>query len=166
MSQAKEISLLLNDYDVCKTLSDIVPFPYAEKDAQDFISVVIADGSAVKSETILVDGEIAGVAGYQVGGCNKHHVAEAGYWLGKKYWGKGIATVAMAAVLKKAFEDASIQKVQASAFAFNVASVRVMEKNGLTREGFLRSGLEKEGKLYDEVLYGITREEFNKIYTE
>lgn len=52
------------------------------------------------------------------------------------------------------------RRVEASVFAFNEASQRVLEKCGFVREAVLKEALSKEGKLYDEVVFrwaGIPR---------
>lgn len=163
IQHAKDIAELLNDSLVQKYLSSVIPFPYTEKDAQDFISLVRQDGSAVKSKTVLCDGKIAGVAGFQVkDAIDRHHVAVCGYWLGKKYWGQGIGTKVLSLVLKDAFANQEIIRAEATAFSQNEVSVMVMQKNGMSFEGKMRDSIFKGGKTYDEGMFGITKKEYDK----
>lgn len=110
-SHVPEIARLLNDQEVCRYLSDVIPFPYAESDACNFISAVLEDGSPLRSRTVLYKGRIAGIAGYQSGGPNKEHIAVAGYWLGREFWGRSIATQALRQTIDMAFSDPRIMRV-------------------------------------------------------
>jgi RimJ/RimL family protein N-acetyltransferase len=59
-------------------------------------------------------------------------VAELGYRLRKAAWGKGYATEASRALIRKGFAELGVRRVVASTYQDNVASRRVMEKAGLT----------------------------------
>lgn len=63
--------------------------------------------------------------------------AEVGFLLHRRHWGKGFATEAATAVIEWALSLPSIQKVWATCDAENLASVRVLEKAGLTRDAIL-----------------------------
>lgn len=63
---------------------------------------------------------------------------EVGYALACPYWGKGYMSEILRAVVGWAFEQPDIYRVQAFCDAENIASARVMEKAGMTREGLLR----------------------------
>jgi RimJ/RimL family protein N-acetyltransferase len=60
---------------------------------------------------------------------------ELGYTLGKPWWGRGYATEAAGAWLETAFSRLGIREVVALAEPANTASVRVLEKVGMTRDG-------------------------------
>jgi ribosomal-protein-alanine N-acetyltransferase len=68
----------------------------------------------------------------------KRHIANFGYDLNKIYWGKGLMTEAIEVVLKYAFEVQKIHRVEAQTDPQNIASQRVLLKNGFLREGELR----------------------------
>ncbi len=60
--------------------------------------------------------------------------AELGYWLGKKYWGKGIMTEAIKQMTKYTFENFGyLHKIYATPFGFNIGSQRVLQKAGFER---------------------------------
>ena len=63
---------------------------------------------------------------------------EVGYALARPYWGKSYMTEALRAVIAWAFVQPDIFRVQAICDVDNIASARVMEKAGMTREGTLR----------------------------
>jgi len=63
---------------------------------------------------------------------------EVGYALARPYWGKGYMTEALRIVIDWAFTQPNIFRVQAICDVENIASARVMEKAGMSREGLLR----------------------------
>jgi RimJ/RimL family protein N-acetyltransferase len=83
------------------------------------------------------------------------HDAELGYWLGRRYWGRGLATAAVAAFLPWAAEVHGLARLTARVFADNPASRRVLEKCGFAREGVLRRAARKHGRELDVLIYGI-----------
>jgi RimJ/RimL family protein N-acetyltransferase len=64
--------------------------------------------------------------------------AEIGYVLNRQYWGKGYATEAARRVMEWMFDDGAVWRVWASCDVDNLASARVLDKIGMTREGKLR----------------------------
>lgn len=85
---------------------------------------------------------------------------DIGYWVGIPYQGRGYATAAVARSLEIAFGDMGMGKVEACAFLGNLASRRVLEKNGFLQEGLTRKAILKRGRWLDEWTFGITREEW------
>ena len=63
---------------------------------------------------------------------------EVGYVLARPYWSKGYMTEVLRAMIEWAFAQPDIFRVQAICDVENIASARVMEKAGMTREGLLR----------------------------
>jgi ribosomal-protein-alanine N-acetyltransferase len=66
------------------------------------------------------------------------HAAEFGFLVQRRHWGQGYATEAARAVVDWALAQPEIWRVWATCDCGNIASVRVLEKAGLTREGTLR----------------------------
>ncbi|MBP89272.1 MAG: GNAT family N-acetyltransferase [Planctomycetaceae bacterium] len=86
-----------------------------------------------------VDGELIGYCGF----VNSDDAPEIGWRLAPEYWGKGLATEAARAVLKHGIETLGFQRVIATVQAANVASIRIIEKLGMTQvERFDRDGRE------------------------
>ncbi len=92
----------------------------------------------------------------------KNKNAELGYWLGKKYWGKGLMTEAVKLVLKFAFEKLKLHRVYANLFEENVASRRVLEKSGFKLEGVARECRFRYNKWHNELKFGILKQEYEK----
>jgi RimJ/RimL family protein N-acetyltransferase len=129
------------------------PHPYTLEDARAWIATSSAE-SPTNNFAIEVDGALAGGAGIRPLGGESIGVAEFGYWLGRAYWGRGIATEAAAMLAQHAFEERGLRRLEAHVYAPNVASARVLEKIGFTREAVLRSAIsERDGRVTDAWLY-------------
>jgi RimJ/RimL family protein N-acetyltransferase len=87
---------------------------------------------------------------------------EIGYWLGKKYWGKGIMTEAVQLVLKYCFRELRFQKVTARVWHPNIPSAKLLQKCGFKLEGRLRRHTYRNRRWYDDLMFGILKEEFRK----
>jgi RimJ/RimL family protein N-acetyltransferase len=107
---------------------------------------------------IEVDGEASGGIGLVRGRDIELRSAEIGYWLGEGYWGRGIATAAVRAITARAFEETDLCRLYGWVFAWNPASMRVLENAGYHREGTLIRSAIKDGFLIDRVMYAITRD--------
>ncbi len=82
---------------------------------------IMADESNIL-KTILFDGQVAGnIVGWESSG-----EWEVGYWIGKEYWGKGIATKALVLFL----DLVKTRPLYAHVVKHNIASRRVLEKCG------------------------------------
>ncbi len=83
---------------------------------------------------------------------------EVGYILGKNYWGGGMMTEALKAVLDFCFTPAGFKKVRARYASLNPASGRVMEKAGMSYLQTIVNGVERKGYLADLIYYQISKE--------
>ena len=144
-----------NDKAVARNLLDSFPHPYAEADAEFWIAHTQANPGL--HFAIEVAGEAIGGIGIipQSGVAAK--TAHFGYWLGQPTWGKGIATAAARVMASYAFRAIALARLEAPVFAWNPASMRVLEKAGFAREGVLRHSVFKDGELIDSVLYARLR---------
>ncbi|WP_437984868.1 GNAT family N-acetyltransferase [Sorangium sp. So ce117] len=79
--------------------------------------------------------------------------AELGYVLARGHWGRGITTRAASLALDRGFADLGVARIEAYVDPDNVASMRVLEKAGMVREGHLRCYLMHRGAVRDRYLY-------------
>jgi RimJ/RimL family protein N-acetyltransferase len=107
---------------------------------------------------IVLEGEVVGRAILYVDRANS--TAALAYGVARASWGRGIASEAARAVVDYGFEAFGLAKVWARADPRNGASVRVLEKVGMQREGLLRGHLLVRGERVDRVYYGILRAEW------
>ena len=84
---------------------------------------------------------------------------EIGYVLGKNFWGRGMMTEALKAVLDFCFTQAGFQKVRARYASLNPASGRVMEKAGMSYLKTIANGVERKDYVADLIYYQISRED-------
>ncbi len=82
-------------------------------------------------------------------------MASLGYWVGGRYTGRGYITAAVRAIVRYAFEDLDLHRVEAACQPDNIASRRVLEKAGFTYEGSARAYLKINGHWRDHLLFGI-----------
>ena len=146
-----------DDADVARHLGERFPHPYTLDDAHLFI----AHALHLPNETTYAierNGEAVGGIGVHPGEGVERHSAELGYWLGRAYWGEGIATGAVRALVPHALRELKLYRLQARVFDGNVASMRVLERCGFVREAVLRRLVVKHGRLLDMHVYAITRD--------
>ena len=86
--------------------------------------------------------------------------AFVGYSMDEHFTGRGITTEAVNLVLQLAFQSLNLHRVEAYIAPDNIASIKVIEKNGFQREGYLRKLLYINGQWIDHNLYAILDEEF------
>jgi [ribosomal protein S5]-alanine N-acetyltransferase len=140
-----------NDAEVARQLRDRFPHPYTPADAVAFIRHAVEEASG--NLAIDVDGEAAGAIGFVPGRDIERYSAEIGYWLGRRYWGRGIASDALRTLTEHLFREQHLLRLFALPFAGNTASIRVLEKAGYEREGLLRSSSVKQGAPKDQYMY-------------
>ncbi len=99
----------------------------------------------VVQRTITVDGEVAG----HVGRFEMFGKPTVAYWVARTYWGRGVATAALAAFLEEHRE----RPLYARAAADNVASARVLRASGFRPYGRERAVADARGEEIDEVLF-------------
>ncbi len=130
---APAIAKLASDFAVA-SMTTRMPFPYYPADAQMFVEQTRALDFE-RNNTFVVVHKDAGV----IGALGFHRSGEAplelGYWLGRPYWGKGLATEACIGALRWAREDWGRRMITAGHFADNAASGRVLVKTGFLYTG-------------------------------
>lgn len=131
------------------------------EDSQAFIRQSLqgfADGKSM-SAGILVNGELAGIAGYNtLDRANQHAVI--GYWLGENFQGKGVMTKVAAALTDYAFKTLHLNRVEIRAAAGNTKSRRIPEKLGYVNEGSSRQAEWLYDHYVDHAIYGMLAEEW------
>lgn len=87
---------------------------------------------------------------------------EIGYCMGKNWWGGGIMTEALRAVVDHLFENVGFNRISARHDPRNIGSGRVMQKAGMTYEGTLRQVDRNNMGVCDASYYSILRSEWDK----
>lgn len=101
------------------------------------------------------------IGNIKIGSINHYHkYADIGFLIGEKsYWGKGIATEAIALATDFAFNELHLHKLWGGAYAPNKGSIRAFEKNGYICEGIKKNQFRtNEGIYVDDIMYGKVNE--------
>jgi len=154
LENANDLSTLANNKRVWDNLRDYMPFPYTLEDAQTFIEAN-KDLDPPLAFGIHFQNDFCGVIGINQMKDVYSHSAEIGYWLGEPFWGQGIMSEAVSLMIKHCFNELNIIRICTGVFDYNKASVKVLEKNGFEYEGSFKLGVQKNGKLVDELRYGL-----------
>ncbi len=141
-----------NNRNVWRNLTDAFPHPYTELDADQWLEIAANAGRSTHL-AITLDGNVIGGISAIAGKGVSERTAQFGYWLGESHWGKGVASAAGRAMVQYLAAHQSFSRLEAPVFAWNLASMRVLEKLGFQREGTLRQSVSKDGQLIDSVLY-------------
>jgi RimJ/RimL family protein N-acetyltransferase len=75
----------------------------------------------------------------------------------KDYWNRGLMSQAVRQVCKIAIKELGLNRITANVFHPNLASQRILLKNGFIQEGVMRKAAIKEGIIYDILLYGLLK---------
>ncbi|GLZ79500.1 hypothetical protein Afil01_43070 [Actinorhabdospora filicis] len=116
-----------------------------------------ASGNA-EVHVIELDGELAGrimLAGIVRG---PFHSCSVGYWVASSANGRGVASAAVAAMLRVAFDELGLHRVQAETLLHNHGSQRVLARNGFERIGLAPKFLRIDGEWQDHVLFQVVNE--------
>lgn len=90
-----------------------------------------------------------------------HRRAEVGYDLARAFWGQGIGSEAVRAVLHFGFTQLNLNRIEAATIADNHESVNLLKKLGFRLEGLRRGySWEEDGTFHDSAMFGLLREEF------
>ncbi|WP_061932556.1 GNAT family N-acetyltransferase [Aureimonas sp. AU22] len=82
-----------------------------------------------------------------------------GYWMGQSFAGQGVMSQAVNVVSSFAFDVLRLHRLEAACLPRNAASIRLLEKSGFTREGYLRQYLKIAGVWEDHLLYSLLAED-------
>jgi RimJ/RimL family protein N-acetyltransferase len=105
---------------------------------------VRADDSVV-ARTIVVGGLVAG----NIGSWQQDGQQLLGYWVGREWWGRGVATQAVALLV----DELSIRPLSAHVARHNVGSIRVLEKCGFRRDRAQEATAPAPGDGIEELIY-------------
>lgn len=139
-------------------LANRLPYPYTESDAQAWMQTVAEhEGKDGVFRVIKVDERPAGNISVEQKKDVYSRDAKIGYMLMPEYWSRGIMTEAVRMMCREAFEMLNITRITGYVYAPNIASIKVLQKNGFSREGVMRNAVTKDYKVYDLCIYGLLK---------
>jgi RimJ/RimL family protein N-acetyltransferase len=137
--------------------------PYTEEDARAFYaSLKLARRDGRELGLALVsptdDDDVFGGASLHAVELHERRAA-VGYWLAAHGRGRGVATHATRLLARWGFEHLGLERIELTCAPDNLASQRVAERCGFTREGVLRSHMGFKGGRRDTVVYSLLPDE-------
>jgi [ribosomal protein S5]-alanine N-acetyltransferase len=161
-----QLYALANNPHIAKNLRDSFPQPYTIHDARHWIEHNIKFNPP-QNFAIEWEGKLVGSVGCEVGKDELRTNMEIGFWIGERFWGKGIATEAVQLFTEYALiKFPLVQRIYAQVYDFNVASMRVLENSGFEPEAILKNAYIKNNKVGDLFQYVIIREEVEKYLND
>jgi ribosomal-protein-alanine N-acetyltransferase len=158
LEDAESIARYADNPRIAANLRDVFPHPYRLEDAETFLGIVTRQDPRTVFAIACDEGAV-GVIGLTLGEDVHRLTAELGYWLGEPFWGRGIMTAAVRAVVEHGFSELGLVRIYAEPYVGNAVSARVLEKAGFVLEGCLRAHVIKDGRIRDMLLYARVRDD-------
>jgi RimJ/RimL family protein N-acetyltransferase len=132
-----------------------VPQPFTRDHAEAFVATNMTEPwDRSPTFAVVLEGTVIGTVSFEVdaAACT----AMIGYAIGRRWWGRGIATEAAGVAMAWAIREFALVRVWASTELGHIRSQRVLEKLGMRREA-VRVGdhLGRDGAPVDEVVYAL-----------
>ena len=135
-------------------LSDRLPYPYTEADADWWLGMVAEnDGKEGVWRAIVVDGQIVGSISVERMAEEQRNAGSIGYMILTPFWSQGIGTEAVRQICTIAFQELALERIIGEVFPENLASARVLEKNEFRMEETKAGAVMKGGKAMDVRAY-------------
>ena len=135
-------------------LSDRLPNPYTEADADWWLGMVAEnEGKEGVWRAIVVDGQIVGSISVEKMADEQRNVGSIGYMILTPFWSQGIGTEAVRQICGIAFRELALERIIGEVFPENLASARVLEKNGFLLDETRAGAVVKGGKAMDVRVY-------------
>lgn len=160
---AQDIFAYASDADVTEYV--LWPTHKTTEDSRAFISFTLEryekDLAGDWGVVLKENGRLIGTVGFRWADMDNRS-GEIGYVLAKQYWGQGIIPEAAGRVLKFAFEEMGLNRIECYHLLPNEKSGRVMQKLGMTYEGTAREETFAKGRFWDVKQYAILKSDWEK----
>jgi RimJ/RimL family protein N-acetyltransferase len=133
----------------------MVPVPYTEDDARDWLTSVTDPAIEDHLALAMVTSDRGDFVGSMSLFIVKQGVAEFGYWAAPEARGRGYTSRALRLLARWALDELKLPRLQLGTLPGNTASERVAEKAGFSREGVLRSYLDQRGERRDVLMWSL-----------
>lgn len=160
LEHAAHLACQANNSHVGRYMHDSFPTPYTLQDALSFVerASVQEDSLEAVHRAIMANGELTGCVGITFQRDIFRCGAEIGYWLGRDYWGKGIAARAISQMSDYAFANfGQLHRLYAMVIAENRASRSAIRKAGYFEEAVEKNRVFKNNRLHDCARYALLR---------
>jgi RimJ/RimL family protein N-acetyltransferase len=127
---------ILGNPEVAQWLSSNIPMPYPKSAGRQFIAGAINDNKTkITNFTLAIEDKATGkhVGGIKVFGLKKE--TEIGYWVAEEFWGQGIGTEVLTAMIKYVFTKGGVEELVAQTSTANEGSKAILKKGGFSHGG-------------------------------
>lgn len=126
---------IFSNWEMTKWLSTNVPFPYTSEDGKKFMTKAKAEFEEGTSICYAIEDQKTGQCAGNIGLISVTEETEVGYALHPSFWGGGIGTEALKAIIGAAFKSDIITRITAQTATKNLGSQRMLEKVGFSYAG-------------------------------
>ena len=169
-ADAEQLHRLVNDWEVVRMLSRL-PFPYPRTLTDEWIASTAAQREAGSAYHLVITGQedgnelVIGCIGLRLD--LKPKTGNLGYWVGRRYWGHGVASEAGGRVARWALANLPIERIEAHVATDNPASAAVLRRIGLREAGQGEAAFLARGGKHPVVHFAATREDlFGAVGTQ
>lgn len=152
----KSLAYNINNKHIWNNLRDALPNPYTEQDAENFIEKV-REKTGIYDFAIQVGKEAVGGISCTPQNDIERFNAEIGYWIGEKYWNKGIMSLALKDAVHYIFQNTSLIRLYAKVFESNYPSMKVLENVGFEKIAIFKKAAVKQMKIIDIHYYQLLK---------
>ncbi len=167
VDDAPVVAELAGDRAVADTTISI-PHPLDGQAARAWLQRLTAGDALGESLHLAIrrryEGDFVGVAALRAID-RAHEQSELSFWMGRPYWGQGLAGEAVAALVGHGFTALGLNRIYAHHMVRNPASARVLDRLGFTEEGLLRQRVKKWDIYEDVVVRALLRRDWERRAT-
>ena len=158
---AAALHRLVNDWAVVRNLSRL-PFPYPRALADEWIASTARQSAAGTGYHLAITGqeegaELLGCAGLRLDLTPR--AGNLGYWVGRRFWGHGVATEAVARLARWALANLDLDRLEAHVALDNPASAAVLRRAGFRETGTGQQAFLARGGKHEVTHFAVTRED-------
>jgi len=161
-ADAEAIFRLVNDWAVVRMLSRL-PFPYPKPVADEWIVRAAEELAGGRAYHLAITGQedgrelLIGCVGLRLDA--QRRIGHLGYWVGRKFWGHGVATEAAGRLARWALANLDLDRIEAQVAADNTASAAVLRRIGFQAAGLGREPFLARGGTHDVTRFAATRDD-------
>ena len=162
LADAEQLHRLVNDWGVVRMLSNL-PFPYPRTLTDEWIASTVVQRTAGAAYHFVITGQedgqelVIGCVGLRMD--RKANTGNLGYWVGRRYWGHGVASEAAGRVARWALANLPVERIEAHVANDNPASAAVLRRIGLREAGQGEESFLARGGKHPVTRFEATRED-------
>jgi RimJ/RimL family protein N-acetyltransferase len=157
----------INDPEVTCFLGGQARYPWSRAEEEDWLRGAVLQTKppevSLSIETLADSRHIGGIGLHKVGAEDRK--AELGIMIGEKdCWSRGYGTDAILTLLRFAFDEMNLNRVDLTVHDDNARAIACYRKCGFVEEGRLRQDRYKAGAYHDTLIMGILADEFRALH--